>query len=317
MHSTPTVTLCGPQRLKPTIGAVAQQLQLKGPVGIITAGWREREPDDSELRDALALKGRNLGLYARWKTVADADPEYFSLHRKRQDQLRALQRLYRRRLAHQMEAARAMHSADGPDELVTEERLSAIDMIAELDRHHLRRVKQMHVDFQQQVRPGERPAIARQRAEVTELLDDCDAVCIAGGHVAVLLNRLRLFALRSQLAARHVIAWSAGAMAMTSHVLLFHDFPPWGAGDAEVLDHGLGLAPGIVALPHAHRRLALEDRQRVAAMARRAAPSVCLAMPDGSSVITREGAIEAASDGIQQLTEAGDLAALATAQEVA
>lgn len=314
MLSSPTVTLCGPQRLAPTIGAMVKDVGASGPVALITAGWRERETDDDELSAAVGLQTINLGLYGRWRTIAEADSAYFDLHRERQDLLRALQRVYRVRLRHLMNAVRAVSALTGDAALLEPEVRAAIDMIGALDRHHLDRVKQVHVEFENRVKPGSRPAIAKQRDEVSELLEGVDTVLVAGGHIAVLLNRLRLLGLRTHLEKRHVIAWSAGAMAMTSHVLLFHDFPPWGEGDAEVLDHGLGLASGIVALPHAHRRLALDDRSRVATMARRAAPSVCVTLADGAGVVTRNGKVLAASEGVMALRDTGEWVVLPVAE---
>jgi hypothetical protein len=314
MLSSPTVTLCGPQRLAPTIGAMVKDVGASAPVAVITAGWRERETDDDELSAAVGLQTINLGLYRRWRTIAEADSAYFDLHRERQDLLRALQRVYRVRLRHLMNAVRAVNALTGDAALLEPEVRAAIDMIGALDRHHLDRVKQVHVEFENRVKPGSHPVIAKQRDEVSELLEGVDTVLIAGGHVAVLLNRLRLLGLRPHLEKRHVIAWSAGAMAMTSHVLLFHDFPPWGEGDAEVLDHGLGLASGIVALPHAHRRLALDDRSRVAAMARRAAPSVCVTLADGARVVTRSGKVLAASEGVMALRDTGEWVVLPVAE---
>jgi hypothetical protein len=56
-----------------------------------------------------------------------------------------------------------------------------------------------------------------------------------------------------------VFAWSAGAMAVTDRVVLFHDSPPAGPpATPRSSAHGLGLFPGVVALPHARRRLRLE-----------------------------------------------------------
>jgi hypothetical protein len=46
--------------------------------------------------------------------------------------------------------------------------------------------------------------------------------------VAVLVNRLRLFGLGDLVADKTVFAWSAGAMAVSERVVLFHDDPPQG-----------------------------------------------------------------------------------------
>ncbi len=303
--SAATVTLCGPQRLKPTITDLAPKLAQNRPIGLVTAGWREREKDDNELQTALGNNAVNLRLYTRWKTIAADDPDYFELHRQRQDKLRRLQVIYRRRLNHAMAAARELLAHDADDDLYGPEQVAAIAAIAELDRHHLRRVKAIHLDFQQTVKPGTRPSIARHREQVAHALEGVRLVCIAGGHVAVLLNRLRLFALRSLLVDRHVMAWSAGAMAMTSRVVLFHDFPPWGDGDAEVLDHGLGLVDDVVALPHAHRRLDLEDNGRVALMARRMNPARCVILPDGAHAAFAASEVLDTSHDLRLLSAAG------------
>jgi hypothetical protein len=102
--------------------------------------------------------------------------------------------------------------------------------------------------------------------------------------VASLLNRMRLFELQALLTSLPrplpVFAWSAGAMAITERVVLFHDSPPQGPGNAEILGEGLGLLPGIVALPHASRRLRLEDPKRVSLFARRFKPDVCVALDE-------------------------------------
>jgi hypothetical protein len=109
-------------------------------------------------------------------------------------------------------------------------------------------------------------------------------VAFAGGHVAALLNRLRLFDVASVVGERPIVAWSAGAMALSERIVLFHDSPPWGAGNAEVLDHGLGLCPGVLPLPHARRRLRLQDPRRVDLLVRRFAPLRCVGLDEGSKL---------------------------------
>ena len=107
-------------------------------------------------------------------------------------------------------------------------------------------------------------------------------MAIAGGHVAVLLNRMRLFDLAPLLAGKLVVAWSAGAMAVSERIVLFHDSPPQGPGNPEVFDAGLGLCTGVLPLPHADRRLRLEDPVRVDLFARRFSPSICAILDPGA-----------------------------------
>ena len=89
------------------------------------------------------------------------------------------------------------------------------------------------------------------------------------GHVAVLLNRLRIFKLEPMLAQKPIIAWSAGAMVLAKRIVLFHDTPPQGKGFAEVFEAGLGLYSNLIPLPHAAKRLQLDNPTRVSIFARR------------------------------------------------
>jgi len=78
-------------------------------------------------------------------------------------------------------------------------------------------------------------------------------------------------------------------MALTERVVLFHDSPPQGAGDAELLDFGLGIAPGVVVLPHARKRLRLDDPVRVSLLARRFRPAACVPLDGGDDIERIDG----------------------------
>jgi hypothetical protein len=81
-----------------------------------------------------------------------------------------------------------------------------------------------------------------------------------------------------------VIAWSAGAMALTEQVVLFHDYVPHGVAQTEVSGEGLGVLHDLVLLPHARRRLRVEDQVRMSVLARRFEPARCLVLDDGVRV---------------------------------
>ena len=124
--------------------------------------------------------------------------------------------------------------------------------------------------------------MAQHRAEVHGILSECDAVAIAGGHVSTLIGRMRLLDVAAGMTDKPILAWSAGAMVLTDRLIAFHDRPPEGAGNAEILDVGLGLAPGIVALPHATSRLKLDDKARMALFSRRFSPAECICLDAGN-----------------------------------
>ena len=142
----------------------------------------------------------------------------------------------------------------------------------------------MHERFDAAWRPDERESIARHRDESAKQLDESSTLVVAGGHAAVLLYRLKLFNLAPLLESKPVVAWSAGAMALSEFIVLFHDSPPQGRGNPEILDSGLGLAPGLVPFPDARHRLRLENMRRVALLARRFAPSPCAALDEGAEL---------------------------------
>ncbi len=279
-----SLTLLGPQRLRSTLAVVVDRLGIEGQVAVVTAGWQEREAEIEEMRQHLHRPVIDLRLHRRCEQVFAAEPSLFHAHRARQNRLREMHQLYRYRLDFTLEPARELLRRAGNAELLEIEREAAIEAVRELDRQYLLRIAEVHGDFERRCPPGSHPALEHQRAEAAAILDDSTALIIAGGHVAVLVNRLRLFRFAELATEKPVIAWSAGAMALAERIVLFHDSPPQGAGNAEVLDLGLGLYSGLLPLPHARRRLQLDDPCRVELFARRFAPDMCLPLDEGDAV---------------------------------
>jgi hypothetical protein len=303
------VVLLGPQRLTPTVIEARKEMGLRGRTATVTAGWQEREGEDAELDEALSAKTVNLALYHRAEDVFRRDPELSAAYKKRQQRLREMQDLYRFRLEHALEAASVIGRWKADPALVFETRNAAIEEVRRLDAEHLDRCRAVHGEFETRWHPAERDAVARHRSEIAARVEGSEAVAIAGGHVAVLLNRLRVFDVAKLLRGKIVFAWSAGAMALAERVVLFHDHPPQGPGAAEVLDAGLGLCPRVVPLPHWRRRLRVEDRAAVSLMATRFAPAACMAMDDGARM-TFDGRRWSGATGVQRLAEDGGLEAV-------
>ncbi len=300
-----TVRLLGPQRADPTLVQEVDRLGLDGAVALISAGWQERETEDGEMRAALGREVINLKLHERLEQVFAEDPDLFQAHRARQNRLRAIQELYRYRLDFALEPARELLQRAGDEELLAPERDAAIEALRALDRHHLARIRDVHLEFERLHRPSNRPAVARHRDELAGELQKTAVIAIAGGHVAVLLNRMRLFDVAELFGQRPIFAWSAGAMALSERVVLFHDSPPQGMGNPEVLDMGLGMVRDIVVLPHARHRLNLEDPARVEILARRFAPAVCVPFDYRAPAIPFTGGNGFWTEGARRLTEGG------------
>lgn len=281
-----------------------RELGITGKIATITAGWQERESEDSELNEHLEGRTVNLRLYARAEEAWKQDPELRLAHRARQDRMRHKQDFYRIRLEHELEAAFVIQTRKAPPEILDEERDSSIHAIRDLDDAHLRDCVRERERFLLACNPSTRPVIAKHRDELAALLNGCAAVAIAGGHVATLLNRLELFDLKPLLAEKPIFAWSAGAMAISDKVVLFHDDPPQGPGAAEVLDRGMGIISGVVPLPQPDQRLRLQDRERVRLLARRFAPALPFTFRN-STRITWNGEAWVSAHGVDRLTAEG------------
>ncbi len=299
-----TLLLLGPQEPVPTLAEHLEACGIDGPVATVTAGWQEREDEIQALQTHLDGRSVNLRLYARTEEIFREDPDLEAVHRERQTELKRLRQLYDLRLEHGMEAALSLALRPGNDSILEEQRAAAVESVRALDEEHLASIDAIHARYDVRLALSERPAVLRHREEVADLVAGAEAIAIAGGHVAVLLNRLRLFDGPRLAVGIPMIGWSAGAMVLGERVVLYHDSPPQGAGNAEVFERGLGLVENIVALPHAGRRLLLDDPHRVGRFARRFAPARCLAMDEGAAVTFRDGGWTA-TDETRQLKEDG------------
>lgn len=302
-----SVTFLGPQFREPNLKFALRELGISGPLAVITAGWQEREAENDELSAHVGLPVTDLELYARTEQVFAHDAQLHTAHRQRQTRLREMQDLYRLRLDHAKDAARELLGLEGDPELLRQSRRAALGALRSLDREHLRAIEREHAAFRRELRTQQRASVVPHIEELRKLIQPAAAVLIAGGHVAVLVNRLRLFDLRRLIADKPVIAWSAGAMAISERVVLFHDHPPQGAGNAEVFDAGLGLLADVVPLPQAQARIALHDSERLMLFARRFAPAQCVTLDDGS-ILHWRGGVLARSANSWRLSRQGMLA---------
>jgi hypothetical protein len=278
--------LLGPQRPVKNLGeAMAKAEFPPGPVAVISAGWQEAEGDIDDVRELVQRPLTDLRLYHRAEEILEAEPTLRDALRQRQDQLKELQRLYRQRLRQLKIAARQTMRADGDPDLVAAEVRHAISQVRALDKHHLNRVAAIHKKFDAAFDNAASAVYSGHHAEILEILEECETILVTGGNVVVLLNRLRMFDLQSQLTKKHLVAWSAGAMILSDIIVLYHDRTPQGRRDPEVLGAGTCVLPGYVFLPDAKRRLREGDGVRVGLLHRRFAPAMCVTLDSGSAMV--------------------------------
>jgi hypothetical protein len=190
-----------------------------------------------------------------------------------------------------MEAVYAIQRRGGHPEILDVELTDAIEVVRALDEHHFDVTREVYGEFYDRWPPHTRPAVAAHRQEVAALLGRAGSLAIAGGHVGVLVACLHLFNVGAALDERPVVAWSAGAMAISERIVLFHDKAPQGSGHAELFDAGIGLVRGVLPLPDARRRLTLPDHDRMAVLARRFAPLQCVTLDEGTRAVVTDGVL--------------------------
>jgi hypothetical protein len=286
--------MLGPQLPETNVRQAMETLSFSGPIVSITAGWRDSEGEVEDLQADIGHPIEDLMIYHRAEDIFAREHELRTLQRERQDQLLELQRLYRIRLTPAMQAARSLLRDQGPPDLLRLEQRAAISQVRALDRHHVARIAAIHHEFDVRRAVLKIPTATAQRDKVLEKVASAGVVLIAGGHVAVLLNRMRLFRLSDSLLNKPVIAWSAGAMVLGERIVLFHDDAPQGERDAEVLDAGLGIVHRLIPLPHAKSRLDWSSRTRMTLFSRRFAPAACCTLDSGSMIRLESGRIVSA-----------------------
>lgn len=306
----PYVVLLGAQRFDSTLGSLVRGLECEGPIALITAGWRDREDEDEALRAHLDCETLNLRLYHRAHELYRRDPDLAKAHRDKQTTLRHKQDFYRIRLEHELAANHVIRQRRAPPGVLVEEEQASLASIRRLDAHHLEQSRRVWSEYEAAVHLDERTVVREHREQIAEALSRCKAVAIAGGHVASLLNRMRLFAIADLLRELPIFAWSGGGMVMCERVVLFHDSPPQGPGASEVLDAGLGLVRGVVMLPQPETRLRLDDPERVGVLARRFAPARSLAFPEGAHLTLRRDQPAEPSPAVVELGQDGACAPL-------
>ena len=285
----PPLFLLGPQPEYASLKKVLARLQPTSPVALITAGWETEENRDHKIHQAIGVDAINLNLFSRTEQLFADDPELILGLQARQDELRHLRDAYNDRLHHLLTAAKQILGR--PESLIKldVERESAIEMVRQLDRQHFVRTSHINDAYEDRLQIAGRPLVVEHRQELAELMSRCNALLIAGGHVAIILNRLKIFGILEFRPDVPIIAWSGGAMALSNQVVFFHDSPPQGAGEAEVLRSGMGLFNDILPLPDAKNRMNLQNRAGVELFARRFNNFKCVIFDEQTIVERKNG----------------------------
>jgi hypothetical protein len=273
--------LLGPVADGAPVAAELAALPVDGPVALVTAGWEEGERSDAELDRALGGGTRNLGLFGRRLDIMQSDAEYAAADRALRALVADMREVYLVQINYALRGVDAVRQhAVKARRLAGDELEEAVETVRGLDERYAARLAEAHDEFYDTTRPHERAIIAAHRAEVASLVAECAAVAVAGGHVGVLTESLHLSNLGAVIGDRPVVAWSSAAMAIAERVMVVDDNDLAGRPD-EVLTAGIGVVHGVVPLAAARLRLRMDDRNRLAVLARRVAPRVCVLLDPG------------------------------------
>jgi len=283
--------LLGPQRPYANAPQALAELETSGPIAVIAAGWRHDESDEALIQRHLGPNAHVLPLYAWFEQLMQERSELRETYRARQEALKQLRVLHRVRLDRALAAMRDLLGQE--NDLARTLADQALEDVRRIDRQL---VHQTDAIVEAHGRPWDAdPLVAETQARARAILEQANVIVLVGGDVAVLRSRLGFFRLGPVLAELYrrgttLVAWSAGAMALTERIVLYYDDPPDGPANPEILDRGEELVPGLVMLPHARQRLHLDDPQRVRLLAQRLAPATCLGLENGAWLVqTAEG----------------------------
>ena len=282
-----TTVLLGPQRFRMTAGTVARGVAPEGTVATVTAGWRDREKDDAELDQVLGGRSRNLHLFTRLGHVVRHDRTFASAASAYNRAVDEASELYTLRLQHSLDAVYAISrrgSRSARGDLVDSSLRAGLQSVRDIDAWFLWVLAELEGELRADGGVDTSDVIAQHRTEIAEILSGASLLAIAGGHVAYLSRCLRLFAVEPP-SHLPVMGWSAGAMVLTDLIVLYNDRGPEGVRPSEVWDRGLGRVHGVVAMPHARRRLQLDDTDRNTVLAHRYAPARVVLLDDGGKVV--------------------------------
>ena len=288
------IHILGPQRPTPNIANVLNAHCRRGPIAVISAGWRYDESEIQALTRDIQREVYHLPLYEWFDELGDKETELSNEHSERQKKIKAYKKAYRMRLQLDMEYLAFIHQLHKSSPVYYEKDLiEARKAIAKTDHDAITRLNEIRLEFPNLQEPWLHASAASYHQEIKDILEKCDVLIITGGHVAILRNRMFFFGLHALLKdfleqGKSIICWSAGAMSLTDEIVLYYDDPPDGKGTAEVLDTGLNLIPNTLFFPHGRQRLKVDEQLRISSLVHRFTPKRCFILEEGSHMIYQD-----------------------------
>ena len=312
---SPKIHILGPQRDHPNLVNIVDTHLKDARIAVVSAGWRHEEselkPMARDLRRPLSL----LPLYLWFDELGQKEPDLSKEHSERQRRIKAYKKLYRKKLHMHLDYLDFIEKKwRKQPELYEDDYQEALNDLRSIDTGALKRLERIRAQFPNLLEPWKHPSAQPFHEEIRSTLEHCDGLIIAGGHVAILRNRMFFFGFAELLRdflkqGKQIICWSAGAMAMCEQIILYYDDPPEGMGVAEILDTGMGILPNVTFFPHAAQRLRLEVPARVRALTQRFHNQKCITLEVGAHLLYENNTYQnlGASSAASQMSLSGAL----------
>jgi hypothetical protein len=292
------IHILGPQMPIPNIANVLNSHCRKGPIAVISAGWRYEEGEIQALTRDIQREVYHLPIYEWFDELGAIEPELAGLHRMRQRRIKAYKKVYQLQLRSALEVweqTRFLYKKKGA--IYDQDEQEACQHVRNIDDGCITRLEEIREDFSALHQPWLHETAIPLFERIAYTFSQCSGIILTGGHVPVLRNRLYFFGLEHLLRealdeGRQIFSWSAGAMTLTDRIVLYYDDPPLGIRHPEILDTGLGLINDTIFLPHASSRLKLSEPERIERFARRFHPATCICLENGAHIIYDEDGVE-------------------------
>lgn len=268
---------------------------------------------------------QNLGLYHEFNRLRDIDPGLYAFYHRKQEVIKKTKEFYARKnneflaiLRDQVRMMRELfpnaslngildydvphHSRDltGFDEIELFHHFCCQDVqdtmakIIENDSLMLRICDQIEGYFRDRSRVEEHPVYIAMREEFRNRILSANSIFIFGGHMPVLLNRLKFFDLKGVFnealcRGTNFYTVSAGSMALADKVIVYDDFGHRAEGghgrEFEFFDNGLGLVTKVAIFPHCMDRIQTDEPDNLSYLANRFSSGPCVGLNEESFLL--------------------------------
>jgi hypothetical protein len=279
----------------------------------------------SIVRGGFDVNVQNSGIYHFFNEFREKHPEHYELYHEKQEVIVETSDFYRHKnsnfvrilreqtrqiqsrvretslseiLSYSVEANQKILSSLRPIELLfhfaCKDVQDTLKYIRSNDESMHSTCNQIEAYYRKRSRVDENPSYIKIRNEIRERILSSNSIFIFGGHMPVLLNRLKFFRLKDVFhealnRGTNFYTVSAGSMVLVDKIIVFDDFSCDDSGDRvrefEFFEKGLGLIKSLTLFPHCMDRIQTDDADNLSYLANRFSSGPCVGLNQDSFMI--------------------------------